>query len=80
MEKKIIDFKMQRDASWGRKSKARGGGIKSDSIMNSPEYCCVAGDSTAMGRIAILASGLEMGDTPIAIEIRHFVHIITGKS
>ena len=33
-----------------------------------------------MGRIAILASGLEMGDTPIAIEIRHFVHIITGES
>ena len=31
-----------------------------------------------MGRIANLASGLEMGDTPIAKEIAHFIHIITG--
>ncbi len=36
------------------------------------------GDNTFMGRIANLASGLEMGDTPIAIEIEHFIHIITG--
>merc|ERR1719411_2125261 len=31
-----------------------------------------------MGRIATLASGLETGDTPIAKEIEHFIHIITG--
>ncbi|XP_075678682.1 sodium/potassium-transporting ATPase subunit alpha-B-like isoform X2 [Dermatophagoides pteronyssinus] len=36
------------------------------------------GDRTVMGRIANLASGLEMGDTPIAKEITHFIHIITG--
>lgn len=31
-----------------------------------------------MGRIAGLASGLETGETPIAKEISHFIHIITG--
>ena len=31
-----------------------------------------------MGRIAGLASGLETGSTPIAREIEHFIHIITG--
>uniref|UniRef100_A0A8C5MT43 Sodium/potassium-transporting ATPase subunit alpha n=1 Tax=Leptobrachium leishanense TaxID=445787 RepID=A0A8C5MT43_9ANUR len=36
------------------------------------------GDRTVMGRIATLASGLEMGRTPIAMEIEHFIHIITG--
>merc|ERR1712062_716968 len=36
------------------------------------------GDYTVMGRIAGLASGLDMGDTPIAKEIAHFIHIITG--
>merc|ERR1712172_88901 len=36
------------------------------------------GDNTVMGRIAGLASGLETGDTPIAKEIAHFIHIITG--
>uniref|UniRef100_A0A914XQ54 Sodium/potassium-transporting ATPase subunit alpha n=1 Tax=Plectus sambesii TaxID=2011161 RepID=A0A914XQ54_9BILA len=36
------------------------------------------GDRTVMGRIAHLASGLETGDTPIAKEIAHFIHIITG--
>lgn len=36
------------------------------------------GDKTVMGRIANLASGLEVGDTPIAKEIAHFIHIITG--
>uniref|UniRef100_A0A1W7RAY1 Sodium/potassium-transporting ATPase subunit alpha n=1 Tax=Hadrurus spadix TaxID=141984 RepID=A0A1W7RAY1_9SCOR len=36
------------------------------------------GDRTIMGRIANLASGLEMGDTPIAREIAHFIHIITS--
>merc|ERR1719423_432380 len=36
------------------------------------------GDNTVMGRIAGLASGLDMGETPIAKEIAHFIHIITG--
>ncbi|XP_030635771.1 sodium/potassium-transporting ATPase subunit alpha-1-like [Chanos chanos] len=36
------------------------------------------GDNTVMGRIATLASSLEGGKTPIAIEIEHFIHIITG--
>lgn len=31
-----------------------------------------------MGRIANLASGLEVGETPIAREIAHFIQIITG--
>jgi sodium/potassium-transporting ATPase subunit alpha len=35
------------------------------------------GDNTVMGRIAGLVSGLESGDTPIAKEIAHFIHIIT---
>merc|ERR1719295_625527 len=36
------------------------------------------GDWTVMGRIAGLASGLETGETPIAQEIEHLIHIITG--
>lgn len=36
------------------------------------------GDRTVMGRIANLASGLETSSTPIAREIAHFIHIITG--
>uniref|UniRef100_A0A3B5MZ03 Sodium/potassium-transporting ATPase subunit alpha n=1 Tax=Xiphophorus couchianus TaxID=32473 RepID=A0A3B5MZ03_9TELE len=36
------------------------------------------GDRTVMGRIATLASSLEGGKTPIAVEIEHFIHIITG--
>ncbi|XP_076857838.1 sodium/potassium-transporting ATPase subunit alpha-1b isoform X2 [Brachyhypopomus gauderio] len=36
------------------------------------------GDRTVMGRIATLTSGLEVGRTPISIEIEHFIHIITG--
>jgi len=36
------------------------------------------GDNTVMGRIAGLASGLSSGETPIAKEIHHFIHIITG--
>ena len=31
-----------------------------------------------MGRIANLASGLGSGKTPIALEIEHFIHLITG--
>merc|ERR1711953_1430595 len=36
------------------------------------------GDNTVMGRIAGLASGLGSDETPIAKEIAHFIHIITG--
>lgn len=36
------------------------------------------GDDTVMGRIANLASGLDVGETPIAKEIAHFIHIVTG--
>merc|ERR1712076_180130 len=36
------------------------------------------GDNTVMGRIAGLASGLQSDETPIAKEIAHFIHIITG--
>jgi len=36
------------------------------------------GDGTVMGRIAGLVSNLQSGDTPIAREIAHFIHIITG--
>ncbi|XP_075396555.1 sodium/potassium-transporting ATPase subunit alpha-4 [Tenrec ecaudatus] len=35
------------------------------------------GDSTVMGRIASLTSGLASGKTPIALEIEHFIHLIT---
>ncbi|XP_077012731.1 sodium/potassium-transporting ATPase subunit alpha-4 isoform X2 [Tamandua tetradactyla] len=35
------------------------------------------GDNTVMGRIASLASGLSVGLTPIAVEIEHFIHLIT---
>jgi len=50
---------------------------------NAVEGTCVGmvvniGDNTVMGRIAGLASGLDTGDTPIAKEIAHFIHIITG--
>lgn len=36
------------------------------------------GDRTVMGRIANLASSLDTGDTPIAKEIAHFIHLITS--
>merc|ERR1712117_435721 len=50
---------------------------------NAVEGTCVGmvvniGDNTVMGRIAGLAAGLETGETPIAKEIEHFIHIITG--
>ncbi|KAF7244310.1 Sodium/potassium-transporting ATPase subunit alpha-2 [Varanus komodoensis] len=38
----------------------------------------LTGDHTVMGRIASLASGLEEGPTPIALEIEHFIRIITA--
>jgi len=36
------------------------------------------GDNTVMGRIAALAMDVSSGDSPIAQEIEHFIHIITG--
>lgn len=36
------------------------------------------GDNTIMGKIANLAAGLEESQPPIAKEIQHFIHIITG--
>merc|ERR1712121_32760 len=50
---------------------------------NAVEGTCVGmvvniGDNTVMGRIAGLASGLANDETPIAKEIAHFIHIITG--
>lgn len=38
----------------------------------------LCGDNTVMGRIAGLTSGLEAGDTPIAKEIHHFMHLISA--
>lgn len=35
------------------------------------------GDATIMGRIAVLASGLEKEKTPIARELERFIHMIT---
>jgi len=50
---------------------------------NAVEGTCVGmvvhiGDGTIMGRIAGLAAGLNTGETPIAKEIAHFIHLITG--
>uniref|UniRef100_A0A3Q2NVT3 Sodium/potassium-transporting ATPase subunit alpha n=1 Tax=Fundulus heteroclitus TaxID=8078 RepID=A0A3Q2NVT3_FUNHE len=36
------------------------------------------GDRTVMGRIATLASELQVRQTPISVEIEHFIQIITG--
>ena len=36
------------------------------------------GDETVLGRIAGLAGNVDSGPTPIAIEIEHFIHIITA--
>ncbi|XP_063217399.1 sodium/potassium-transporting ATPase subunit alpha-like isoform X2 [Bacillus rossius redtenbacheri] len=36
------------------------------------------GENTAMGRIAGLVSSLEVGDTPIAKELHHFIRIISA--
>merc|ERR1711970_367841 len=50
---------------------------------NAVEGTCIGmvvniGDNTVMGRIAGLASGLSNDETPIAKEIAHLIHIITG--
>ena len=38
------------------------------------------GDNTSMGRIAILASGIETNETPLSADIHHFISIITYVS
>ena len=43
MGKKIMDIKMRRDPSWGRKSKAGGEKIKSDSIIYTPDLKMATG-------------------------------------
>merc|ERR1719318_1354531 len=50
---------------------------------NAVEGTCLGmvvniGDNTVMGRIAALASNVDSGKTPIAIELEHFIAIITG--
>ncbi|XP_014863949.1 PREDICTED: sodium/potassium-transporting ATPase subunit alpha-2-like isoform X2 [Poecilia mexicana] len=45
---------------------------------NARGIVIATGDRTVMGRIATLASELEVRQTPISIEIEHFIHIITG--
>ena len=53
--------------------------ITGDLILGTARGIVVmTGDRTVMGRIANLASGLEMGQTPISREIEHFIHLITG--
>lgn len=41
-------------------------------------YVVGVGDETVLGRIAGLAGGVSSGPTPIALEIEHFIHIITA--
>lgn len=38
------------------------------------------GDNTSMGRIAILASGIESNPTPLNVDIHRFISIITYVS
>merc|ERR1712123_105239 len=53
--------------------------FSTNAVEGTCKGCVIScGDDTVMGRIAGLASGLDTGDTPIAKEIAHFIHIITG--
>lgn len=53
--------------------------FSTNAVEGSCKGCVVlTGDRTVMGRIAHLATSVESGDTPIAKEIAHFIHIITG--
>ena len=56
--------------------------ILTDAAFCSPGTCkgvvINIGDNTVMGRIAGLTSSIDSGSTPIAREIEHFIHIITG--
>merc|ERR1712106_1197717 len=53
--------------------------FSTNAVEGTCKGCVIScGDDTVMGRIAGLASGLSNDDTPIAKEIAHFIHIITG--
>jgi sodium/potassium-transporting ATPase subunit alpha len=57
--------------------------LKSNKLLFSVEgtakgIVIYTGDRTVMGRIAHLAADLDSGMTPIAREIEHFIHLITG--
>ncbi|CBY34902.1 unnamed protein product [Oikopleura dioica] len=52
--------------------------IESEIQRNARGIVIRCGDATVKGRIAALASNVDSGDTPIAQEIEHFIHIITG--
>uniref|UniRef100_A0A646QDL7 Sodium/potassium-transporting ATPase subunit alpha n=1 Tax=Hemiscolopendra marginata TaxID=943146 RepID=A0A646QDL7_9MYRI len=53
--------------------------FSTNAVEGTCRGCVIStGDRTVMGRIANLASGLDSGDTPIAKEIAHFIHLITG--
>merc|ERR1712127_461426 len=53
--------------------------FSTNAVEGTCKGCVInCGDYTVMGRIAGLASGLDTGDTPIAKEIAHFIHLITG--
>uniref|UniRef100_A0A1I8A3T2 Sodium/potassium-transporting ATPase subunit alpha n=1 Tax=Steinernema glaseri TaxID=37863 RepID=A0A1I8A3T2_9BILA len=55
------------------------GFFSTNAVEGSAKGIVIAtGDRTVMGRIAHLASGLDSGETPIAKEIAHFIHIITA--
>ncbi|XP_003795244.1 sodium/potassium-transporting ATPase subunit alpha-4 [Otolemur garnettii] len=52
--------------------------FSTNSVEGTAQGIVIAtGDSTVMGRIASLTSGLAVGQTPIAAEIQHFIHLIT---
>ena len=53
-------------------------GVPSCVVGTARGIVIATGDRTVMGRIATLASGLEVGRTPIAMEIEHFIQLITG--
>ncbi|NXC34183.1 AT1A2 ATPase, partial [Campylorhamphus procurvoides] len=48
------------------------------SLHSMGDPCTPFWGSHHPGRIATLASGLEVGKTPIAVEIEHFIQLITG--
>jgi sodium/potassium-transporting ATPase subunit alpha len=52
--------------------------FKSNLLGTAKGIVIRTGDRSVMGRIAGLAAGLSTGETPIAKEIAHFIHIITG--
>uniref|UniRef100_A0A4X1VVD0 Sodium/potassium-transporting ATPase subunit alpha n=1 Tax=Sus scrofa TaxID=9823 RepID=A0A4X1VVD0_PIG len=63
-------------SSWGPQGTRSG--VPSCVAGTARGIVIATGDRTVMGRIATLASGLEVGRTPIAMEIEHFIQLITG--